>query len=187
MSSFQMYDASGRRFLKILIKCRFKKRIVGIHAYFTSSYTNSANYSFFAMNFPVKMAPDKNWMNYRGPASLAAVRFGSSPPPTPSTVTELDRRHTGGGGWVGEEPNHTTEWTILSAQGPWPGYVDVVIKSLTWQTAVKRDMGGKVTPPLNYCPISQKIYVIIFHDDVDAHLLLFYFLRRLALRCRWYW
>ncbi len=38
------------------------------------------------------------------------------PPPFPSPVTEMDRQHPGGGGGVGEEPNHTTERAILSAQ-----------------------------------------------------------------------
>ncbi len=39
----------------------------------------------------------EDWMIYRGPGFLAAVWFGSSPTPylPPSTVSKLDRRHTG--------------------------------------------------------------------------------------------
>ncbi len=134
-------------------------------------------------NFPEKMAPDQRIWIIEGQALLRS--YDLAPPPSP--VTKLNLRHTGRGGGVVEEPNHTTEWTILSVQDHEEnklGHVDVVIKRLTWQIAVERDRGGKSYATLNYWPIFQKIGVITFHDDVDANLFLFYFLHRVAWRGR---
>ncbi len=69
-------------------------------------------------------SPREYWMIYRGTGFLAVAWFGSSPTLSPqSPISKLFlilslpvSLLTGEGGWVGEEPNHSIQFTHLRNQ-----------------------------------------------------------------------